>query len=168
MSIDPELQLKTRRCILRHLTEADIEHSFSASRVEGVNEGMVWDPPGDQSELIEPYRNNCKAWKAGEAYEFAIESHEGRFIGRVSIRRTKTDGLWNIGFWTHPEVQGRGFMTEAAKRVIEFGFCDLEAEEVEACHASWNKASQRVLEKCGMVWREHIEEGFLRRRPRNC
>ena len=54
-------------------------------------------------------------------------------------------------------------MTEAVQKIIQFGLHDLEAKEIEAFHASWNKASKRVLEKCGMIWRAHIEAGFQKR-----
>lgn len=158
-----EHQLKTERCVLRHVSETDFPYVFSATRTTGFNEGMTWEPPNEPDDLMKPYQKNCEAWKNGTEYVFTVESHDGTFLGRVGLHGTKTPGLWSIGFWTHPEHQGRGYMTEVAKRVIDFGFGDLSATEIEACHASWNKASRRVLEKCGMIWREHLPEGFLKR-----
>ena len=154
-----DFTLTTTRCLLRHISEADIPHVFSASRIAGFNHGMVWDPPHEQSELLESHHEFCKAWKEGSAYVFTIESKED-FIGRVSIRSDEKPGLWNLGFWTHPQQQGKGFMTEAVKRILTFGFEQLGAIEIEACHASWNEASKRVLEKSGFIQREHLEQGF--------
>ncbi len=51
-------------------------------------------------------------------------------------------------------------MTESAKSLIEFGFDRLGAIRIEASHALWNKANQRVLEKTGMKFIEHIPQGF--------
>lgn len=163
MPIEPDYQLKTKRCILRHVTEKDIPYVFSASRIAGFNDGMQWDPPSSPDDLIEPYKNSCKAWLTGNTYVFTIESHQGIFIGRISIRKTNTDGLWNIGFWTHPDHQNQGYMTESVSCVLNFGFDELSANEIEACHASWNGASKKVLERCDMLWREHIEKGFKKR-----
>ena len=154
--------LKTERCLLRHVTEADIPHVFSATQHDGFNEGMVWDAPLDPSELVEAYKDNCEAWFSGRAYVFTIETHQQTFVGRISIRATDLEGLWNVGFWTHPEHQGRGYMTEALKRLLSFGFDELLAREIEGCHASWNEASKKVLTKCGMIWREHIPQGFMK------
>ena len=163
MIVDSNHMLKTERCFLRHVTEEDIPHVFSATRYDGFNEGMVWDAPAEPSELLKPYQDNCEAWLSGRAYVFTIETHELTFIGRISIRTTDSEGLWNIGFWTHPEKQGQGYMTEALARVLRFGFEDLSATEIEGCHASWNEASRKVLTKCGMKWREHISQGFQKR-----
>ena len=155
-----DFQLITARCRLRHVSKADIPHIFSASQVTGFNDGMVWDPPAEPSELLESYQWYCEAWKKGTAYIFTIESHQGDFIGRISIRSTETSGLWNLGFFTHPKQQRQGFMTEAVQRILSFSFEELAAEEIEACHASWNEASKRVLEKSDFIWREHLAEGF--------
>lgn len=163
MLVDRHHKLKTKRCLLRHVTEDDIPHVFSASQVAGFNDGMVWDPPTKPDELLKPYRDNCDAWSSGRAYVFTIESFEQIFIGRVSIRSTESEGLWNIGFWTHPNHQSQGYMTEVVQRILKFGFEDLSATEIEACHASWNEASKKVLERCGMTWREHIPQGFKKR-----
>ena len=51
-------------------------------------------------------------------------------------------------------------MSEALKAIIDFGFIRLEADEIEACHALWNKASEKVLQRNGMTFLEYIEKGF--------
>ncbi len=161
--IEQNHQIKTERCILRHVSKEDIPQVFDATRVKGFNDGMVWDPPANPQELLQPFKDNCEAWRTGTAYVFTIETHDGAFIGRISIRSTKSKGLWSLGFWTHPRFQGMGYMSESVRGILEFGFNRLSAKEIEACHASWNVASQRVLEKCGFTWREHIEQGFKKK-----
>ena len=163
MNLDRDHQLKTERCTLRHVREDDLPHVFSASRVAGFNDGMIWDPPANTDELLKPFRDSCEAWASGKAYVFTIESHDQTFVGRISIRKTDSDGLWDIGFWTHPDQQRRGYMTEALRRVLRFGFDELSASEIEACHATWNEASQKVLVRGGLTWREHLAEGFKKR-----
>jgi len=156
-------QLKTERCVLRHVTEEDIPHIFSATRIEGFNEGMQWEPPLEESELLIPLESNRRSWEEDSAYVFTIESHESEFVGRIAIRSTDINSRWDLGFWTHPRLQGIGYMSEAVRRIVKFGFDELEAEEIEASHATWNVASRRVFEKCGFAWSEHIAEGFRKR-----
>lgn len=100
----------------------------------------------------------------GRAYSFTIEEKStGRFLGRISVRREAEPDVWNLGFWTHPREQGRGYMSEAAQRVVTFGFEELDAVRIEARHAVWNKASERVLRKLGMILLENLPHGFQKR-----
>ena len=164
MRFPREFTLETVRCHLRHVSEADLPHVFSASRVAGFNDGMIWDPPKDEAELLVPYRDAVQRWADDAAYLFTIEERSaGRFIGRIVIRRVTEPEVWNIGFWTHPHEQGQGYMSEAARRIVQFGFEDLRAVRIEARHAVWNKPSERVLQRVGMTFREHSPLGFQKR-----
>lgn len=144
------------------MSEGDLAHALSASRVSGFTDGMVWDPPERVEDLHEHYRNAYAAWAAGTSYSFTVEGRDGEFLGRCSIRSTKVPGVWDLGFWTHPTFQGRGFMSEVVGAVMAFGFGVLDAVEIEAGYARWNAASRRVLEKNAMVWRENVPQGFMK------
>jgi RimJ/RimL family protein N-acetyltransferase len=164
MRFPREFTLVTSRCRLRHVSEADFPHIWSASHVAGFNDGMRWDPPQHESELLEPYGKTVQWWADDQAYQFTIEERSaGRFLGRIVIRRVSEPEVWNIGFWTHPREQGHGYMTEAARRIVQFGFEDLHAIRIEADHAIWNQASERVLQKLGMTFREPLPQGFQKR-----
>lgn len=150
--------------LLRFPSLDDIPNIFSATKYKGFNDGILWDPPNSQEELIKPYENAVKAWENNESYCFSIEKEtDGSFIGRISIRKDSEADTWNIGFWTHPEHQNLGYMSEASKAVIKFGFTELSAEKIIACHALWNKASERILKSNGMKFRKYIEKGFQKK-----
>jgi [ribosomal protein S5]-alanine N-acetyltransferase len=164
MALPLDFQLATTRCILRAPSERDIPHILAATRFDGFNEGMSWDPPSSEVELLAPLQRNLEAWKEGRDYSFTIEGKEGSdFFGRIAIRRTPQPRLWNIGFWLHPVHQGKGLMTEAARAVVALGFSQLEAEAIEARHAVWNVKSRRVLERLGMNEVEFVAQGFKKR-----
>ncbi|MGH9518828.1 MAG: GNAT family N-acetyltransferase [Terriglobales bacterium] len=55
-----------------------------------------------------------------------------------------------IGWRLAPEYWGRGFATEAARAVLEFGFGRLGLEEIVAFTVPANTRSRRVMEKLGM------------------
>ena len=159
-----EFALLTPRCRLRCVSEADIPHVFSATRYEGFNDGMVWDAPQTMEELQQPLRKNLEAWAAGTGFCFTIESRQGRiFFGRVSIKKVEEDGVWSIGFWTHPQHQGKGYMSEAARAIVDFGFGQLAAQRIEACHAVWNRKSESILKNVGMTFVKHNPEGFRKK-----
>ena len=155
--------LETSRCRLRFISKEDIPYIFSASRYKGFTDGMLWEPPEKEEELIELYESNVKAWEADRAYCFTIEnSNTEEFLGRVSIRKEE-ENTWNLSFWTHPEHQGLGYMTEAVEEIVEFGFNKLDAFKIVACHAVWNVGSERVLKKTGMTFIRHIPEGYKKK-----
>jgi [ribosomal protein S5]-alanine N-acetyltransferase len=159
--IPTDFTIETARCILRCPSEDDIPHVFAATRFVGFNDGMLWEAPANIDELYKPLQDNLLAWEAGNVFAFTITAtHSKIFLGRIGIRRSEQMNIWNIGFWTHPEQQRQGYMTESAKSLMEFGFDRLGAIRIEASHALWNKASQRVLEKIGMKFIEYIPQGF--------
>ena len=159
--IPAEERLWSARCRLRQPSEADIEHVFSATRVPGFNEGMRWDPPSAIEELVLPLRHNREDWERGTSYSFSVESRDGRvFIGRSQLRREPGPRTWTLGFWTHPQQQGRGYASEAAAALVDFGFQRLGARTIAGAHATWNEASAKVLLRLGMRFVRTNPRGF--------
>jgi len=161
MEIDKQLRLESKNLTLRIPSLEDIPHVFSATKYKGFNDGMGWDAPISEDELIDPFKRNIKAWENGIGYSFSIvRKKTEEFYGRISIRQTKIDKRWNVGFWTHPKFQNKGIMTEALGAILEFGFEVLNAESIEAFHALWNTGSEKVLKKNGMKFIKYVEKGF--------
>ena len=59
------------------------------------------------------------------------------------------DGDIEIGYFLKRSVWGRGFATEACKRVLQFAFQETSLNEVVATFEEENAASRHVLEKAG-------------------
>ncbi len=164
IEIPKSYRLKTKRFELRIPNSEDIPSVFSATKHKGFNDGMLWEPPEKEEELVEALHRNHKAWELGEGYAFTIiEKGTTKFLGRISIRKTKELNIWNVGFWTHPEVQNQGVMSESLNVIIKFGFEKLLAQRIVACYAMWNKSSEKVLKKNGMKFIRHIEKGFKKK-----
>lgn len=162
--ISQEFTIETVRCRLRCPSVADLPHIFSATRYAGFNDGMQWEPPATIDELDEPLRENILEWEAGKTFCFTIaDLTENRLLGRIGIRKTDRVDVWNLGFWIHPEHQKKGYMTESIIAVMEFGFNQLGAIQIEASYALWNKSSQRVLSKVGMKSIAYIPHAFQKR-----
>ena len=161
LKIDKTKTITSENLRLRIPSAADFPHIFSATKQKGFNDGMLWDPPTSMEELIEPLQKGIKAWEEGRGYGFTIEDiNTAEFLGRISIRETENENVWNVGFWTHPRHQGKGIMTEALSLILHFGFKDLQATSIDACYAIWNKASEKVLTNNGMSFIKYIEKAF--------
>lgn len=125
---------------------------------------MLWEPPARETELIKLYEKSLQAWQDDQAYCFTIETKVPvQFAGRLTIRKHTERAVWELGFWTHPEQQNNGYMTEAVAAVLKFGFRELMATKIVACHVIWNKSSEAVLKKVGMEFIEHIPKGFQKK-----
>ncbi len=65
-----------------------------------------------------------------------------------------------IGYALSREYWGQGYMTECVKRLIEFGFKNMDLVRIEARCVLMNIGSSRVMEKSGMelegTLRKHI------------
>ena len=152
MQITPDEFIITHRCRLRYPSTDDFQHIWSASRYPGFNDGMVWDPPTTIEELTEPLRRSHEAWTAGTSYTWTVETKtECEFVGRIGLRQENLKRDWSLGYWTHPAVQKRGYASEFAAAVINFGFSRIGALRITAAHATWNEASGKVLQRVGMV-----------------
>ena len=156
--------IETKRFKLRIPEMEDIPYIFSATRFEGFNDGMLWEPPDTIEELTAPLNRSIQSWESCKAFSFTIvKKGSTELLGRIGIRQTNIEHVWNVGFWTHPESQKKGVMTEALQGVLKFGFEELSAERIEACHAIWNKASEKVLKRNGMRFIRYIEKGFKKK-----
>jgi len=164
MEIPTTEVILTQRCRLRYPTQEDLPHIWSASRVPGFNDGMVWDPPKNTEELTEPLRRSQKDWSIGNSYTWTIETKaSAEFIGRIAIRLTDQEHVWSLGYWIHPSVQKTGFATEAAAAMLELGFSRLGAVRITAAHATWNEASGKVLQRIGLLRTGVNPRGFKKR-----
>ncbi len=164
--------MNTDRCLLRCPSTEDIPDVFAATRFAGFNDGMQWEPPGTIADLDQPLTASLSAWDEGKVFAFTIaDPASNRLLGRIGICNTvgvasalgNRPNIWNLSFWTHPEHQGKGYMTESVLVILEFGFNQLEATQIEASYALWNKSSQRVLEKVGMKSIAYIPHAFQKK-----
>ena len=73
--------------------------------------------------------------------------------GVVILRGAEEGEIWYL---VEPESWGKGIATGAARRLLDFGFGELELHRIWATCLPENPGSARVLEKAGMR-----KEGFL-------
>ncbi len=85
-------------------------------------------------------------------FQFAITFPDGgQVIGNIGIRR-KPENDWeaDIGYELAPEYWGRGYATEAALAIVDFGFRELGLHRISSWCIADNAASARVLERVGL------------------
>ena len=157
------IELVTDRLMLRAADLSDVDLVWEVSRFEGFNEGMTWDPPTNKEEIVSITEKNIADWREGTEYVFTIAvKDENLPIGRMGLRQEDEPGIWNIGFWVHPDYWNRGIATEAALAVLEFGFSQIGADKITTDHAVWNEQSKSVIEKLGFRYIGENPSGFTK------
>lgn len=63
-----------------------------------------------------------------------------------------------IGYMLLPEFQGRGYITEAIAKVVNYGFTEMKLHSIEAIIDPQNFASAKVLEKYNFNKEGHLKE----------
>ena len=77
------------------------------------------------------------------------EKADGTRIGDLCFKGIEEGRNPEIGYGILEPFQGRGYATEAVRLALQWAFRNPEVKAIEAETDPDNKASQRVLEKCG-------------------
>jgi ribosomal-protein-alanine N-acetyltransferase len=97
-------------------------------------------------------RRATEGRERGTLFAFVIVEAADGVVGVCSLMgvsmRFRVAGL---GYWVGRPYWGRGYATEGARQVLEFGFRELELTRVEAGALDHNLASVRVLQKLGFI-----------------
>ena len=73
------------------------------------------------------------------------------YVGDLGFKGPVKKHAVEIGYGVLPEYEGQGYTTEAVQAMTQWAFQQKDVVFVEAETDPENKASQRVLEKCGFV-----------------
>ena len=155
------MQITTERLILREFGADDWRAVLEYQRDPLYLRYYPWEDrsEADARAFVEMFRQ--WQWELPRRrFQLAIVRRgEDGLIGNCGLRR-KTGNEWeaDIGYELSPQYWGRGYATEAARAMVEFGFADLGLQRISSWCIADNLASARVLERLGFV-----QEGKLRR-----
>lgn len=154
--------IETPRLLLRPWKLEDLGdfNHYCQSPEVGPNAG--WKP----HESLEESQKILEGWlKAvdGEINWAIVPKETGRASGSISLmqdgRRPGVSNCRELGYVLSKEEWGKGYMTEAAKAVLRYGFEQLDLEMVSINHYSYNNRSRRVIEKCGFTYEGTLRQG---------
>jgi RimJ/RimL family protein N-acetyltransferase len=99
-----------------------------------------------------------EGWREGSRAGFAIETHEGEFLGLGMFVRLESEGRQGeIGYVTGAAARGKGVATRTLRLLTDWGFSQLGLERIELWIDVTNTGSERVAERAG-----YVREGVLR------
>jgi len=83
----------------------------------------------------------------GTPLNFAI-TYKRKIIGTIGFNSIdKTNKIGTIGYWLSEDYQGKGIMTKAFKRIVDYGFKELSLQHIEVRVAKENYKSRALPER---------------------
>jgi RimJ/RimL family protein N-acetyltransferase len=156
--------METERLILRPIEEEDAPALHPLINDPDVAHTLLTVPhPYPEDKLVPWIRGSKQALEKKERFEMTIILKEtGLPIGMCGFCQVSWEYLnAEMGYWLGKPYWGRGYMTEAVRRLLVYGFEELGFERIYAQCFDLNPASVRVLEKAGLK-----HEGCARRAVR--
>jgi RimJ/RimL family protein N-acetyltransferase len=80
-----------------------------------------------------------------------VERATGTAVGFHSLNHIRGEEIIQVGFTLAKAAWGKGLATEMASAVLRYGFLELRLPRITGMASLTNQASQRVLEKIGLV-----------------
>ncbi len=150
--------IHTERLTLRRPRLEDSHAVFESwTQDPEVTRFLTWEPHRQVSDT-EAFLERCiRVWEAGTDYPYVITFiKQDAPVGMIEIHARGFQ--LEIGYVLERSHWGKGFMTEALRKVIAFGLSQPDIFRIQSTCDVENIASARVMEKAGMIY-----EGMLRR-----
>ena len=145
------LPVDTERLRLRAATSDDLAawHAISLDAERawfGEEQSTLADSRGSlERRIAHQQRHGYSLW--------AVELKASReMIGVAGLVHLQDGPEIEVGYRFLETHWGNGYATEAARATIAFGFDELQLDRIVAVTLPDNRASRRVLEKCGLAF----------------
>ena len=153
--------LTTDRLTLRAVTMDDAQAIFQYSSNDNVSRYVLWETHQTLEDTQAFIEMALESYDMQEFYHWGME-YNGQLIGTIDyVGINEFSGMGEIGYVLSEDYWNKGLVTEAAKRIIDFGFDELGLVRIQARCIAENIASSRVMEKCGMTFEGTLRKSLL-------
>jgi RimJ/RimL family protein N-acetyltransferase len=146
--------LETGRLRLRRFVPADADLLGALDADPEVMRYITYGQPTPRSAYVETY---LPRWFAiyqaqpGLGYFAAERRDTGEFLGWLHLRDDRIEPEYvELGYRLKRSAWGHGYATEGARALLAHGFNGLGLARISARTLLGNRASQHVMEKCGL------------------
>jgi RimJ/RimL family protein N-acetyltransferase len=157
-------ELYTSRLLLNQPTENDLDDFIlQINSTDYISKNLFNIPFPYTPEDADKWFAACNAGIAsGESWRFGIREKEvGKLMGIIGLHPNKEHQKAEIGYWLGREYWGKGYLVEALKAVLKFGFRDLKLNKIYATHFLHNRDSGRVMQKAGMEYEGLLKQEYF-------
>lgn len=157
-------EIVTERLILRKFRSEDNasmrKNWISNPAIQKMYSEPVYTTVTEVAEVIKKFKTG---YQADNYYRWAIAlKDEPGCIGQIAYFLIDERNHWGeIEYCIGEDFQNKGYMTEAVKAILDFGFDEIGLHKVQVCHKSNNIPSRRVIEKSGFVYEGALRDYFF-------
>ena len=154
--------LETDRLILRGLREDDLEQLVLMLNNKNVSKQVFSIAhPFTMKHAKERLQSIHDGYKNKSMFVFSIALKDSDLVvGQIGLHPKEQHNHAEIGYVLGEPYWGKGIMTEAIHRVLEYGLKDRKFHKIFATHYIDNPASGRCMEKAGMKLEGELFEHY--------
>lgn len=148
------MKLITERLILRPWKESDAQNLYEYAKDPEVGPVAGWPVHKSVENSLEIIRN---VLAVPETFAICLKENN-KAIGSIGLKlngstdMTDKDDECELGYWIGKPFWGRGYVPEAVKELLRYGFEDLHMNKIWCGYYDGNVKSRRVQEKCGFIY----------------
>ncbi len=145
-------ELKTERLLLIEANSNHIKAVFDLRSSKEINK-FVGTKRVENHQEAKNFIEVCNELYQQKKRVFWLIEYQQKIIGSIVLHNISLNiDYAEIGYKLKPEFQQKGFMSEAIKSVLEFGFSELKTKTIEAYTHKNNLPSITLLEKHNFVF----------------
>jgi ribosomal-protein-alanine N-acetyltransferase len=119
--------------------------------------------PYDEAMAEEWIMKHPARYQSGRGVNYAIVIHNlNTLAGAIGLQINIEHRKAELGYWIGKPFWGNGYATEASKKLIQFGFEELDLNRIYASHFVRNPASGYVLRNSGMEFEGRRRQDILK------
>lgn len=151
MNFNPFPSLKSERLVFRRMNENDVKQVFFLRSDPEVNSFVERPAPKNLDEALAFIKKINKGINSGQYIYWTITLQgNNSMIGSICLWNFSEDAsCGEVGYDLHPDYQGKGYMNEALREILNYGFNQLNLARIEAFTHHKNAPSLKLLEKNG-------------------
>ncbi len=148
------MNIKTSRLLIRHFDlkdwQAVYEYTSDRQVMKYIPEGVFTE------EDVKAFINKNTAAKA--KYFPVVLIEKDLLIGHMVFHQYFGEHTYEIGWVFNPKYYSKGYASEAAKALLDYGFGKMKLHRIIATCQPENIASYRIMEKIGMRREGHFKK----------
>lgn len=154
----------SKRLVLRPFDDSDATAVQLLAGAQEIADTTLSIPHPYEDGMAEQWiADHRDQFRAGTGAVFAIaERASDQLIGAIGLTVDTVSKKAELGYWIGLPFWNKGYATEAAGRLIGFGFDELDLNRIAAQHMVRNPASGRVMQKVGMSHEGTIRQGMMK------
>lgn len=157
------MKLETERLILKSIDESNVEDILKIRSNKTTNQFVKRIPPKNNYDALDFILTIKKRVQNNETFYFGITyKNQQNLLGTICLYRFSEDRTEaEVGYELLPDYHRKGIMSEALSTVLNFGFNELNLQEILAFTNKFNENSKGLLFKHDFVLQEgRTDEGF--------